>query len=194
MKRRTLSGVRITDFESLQLAISTLHSKFSIPHVLITSIQLNYTEQTHLSIAGSTMTSSRAPRIFTIKVPRIDNFFSGTGDMFAALILVRLKEMVSNLPELACLPHWSSEDFVQSVDLPLAKATESVLGGIHEVLSVSKRSYDKDMEAYRKSVAETNLQAHDELKLAKVKAAEVRIVRNIPCLKNPKVKFKAVKL
>ncbi|CAI0648274.1 unnamed protein product, partial [Colletotrichum noveboracense] len=84
-----LSGVKITDMDSLQSAIHALHSKFRIPHVVITSVNLAAPDHppSHLSVVGSSMDpSTGAPRLFKIVFPAIDAYFSGTGDMFAALM------------------------------------------------------------------------------------------------------------
>ncbi|EDN97831.1 hypothetical protein SS1G_12685 [Sclerotinia sclerotiorum 1980 UF-70] len=124
----TLSGVRIQDMETLKLAITTLHEVYKIPHIMVTSISLpSPGAEPHLSVVGSTMTSTAEPRIFSIKIPAIDCFFSGTGDMFAALMLVRFKEAVCNVEGLLEKDAWISDDEVEATDLPLARATEKVL-------------------------------------------------------------------
>ncbi|KAI0483235.1 Ribokinase-like protein [Xylariaceae sp. FL0804] len=47
-----------------------------------------------MAVVGSTRTSARRPRLFRIHFPVLDGYFSGTGDMFAALMVVRLREAV----------------------------------------------------------------------------------------------------
>ena len=57
---RLLSGVKITDFSSIVEAITVLHRTYFIPHVIITSLQLDqHTGKTTidsqtLTIVGST--------------------------------------------------------------------------------------------------------------------------------------------
>lgn len=190
---RTLSGVKIEDMDTLKLAITTLHKVYKIPHIMVTSVSLpSPGAEPHLSVVGSTMTSTAGPRIFSIKIPAIDCFFSGTGDMFAALMLVRFKEAVCNVEGLLEKDAWISDDEVEATELPLARATEKVLASMHEVLAKTKIARDEEIERW-KNVAggrgkDENVKREG---LVRSKAAEVRLVRNVHFLKNPVVKFKA---
>jgi pyridoxine kinase len=192
-KDRTLSGVKIVDMDTLKQAITTLHQEFRIPHIIITSIAFPTPGAIpSLSVVGSTFTSSFKPRIFGIKIPAIDCFFSGTGDMFAALMLVRFREAVNNVPGLMETAAWVSDDSVEAPELPLAKATERVLASMHEVLTRTKESRDAELEKYSKQVGGRNAMSDEKkLRLVKSKAAEVRLVRNLKALKNPDVQFRA---
>ncbi|QSS56821.1 pyridoxine kinase [Histoplasma capsulatum var. duboisii H88] len=104
-----LSGIKITSPSNLVDAITSLHRTYNVPHIIITSVQLpsitssttsavsssTATEITDtLTIIGSTARSDGSPRLFKVEVPRLDCFFSGTGDMFAALTVARLREAV----------------------------------------------------------------------------------------------------
>ncbi|KAK3495941.1 Ribokinase-like protein [Neurospora crassa] len=164
-----LSEVKIVDMPSLTRAISVLHERYAIPHIIITSVSLPDAATTvsstmpnsvpgssaptptpqeegqgqsqpprtkTLSVVGSTMTSARQPRAFQISFPAIDCYFSGTGDMFSALMLVRMREAVYNTEGgLTERESWLSDDSVDALDLPLAKAAEKVLASMHEVLT-----------------------------------------------------------
>ncbi|KAK3208727.1 hypothetical protein GRF29_77g1778644 [Pseudopithomyces chartarum] len=81
-----------------------------------------------ITIIGSTATSDFKPRLFRIDTPELPLFFSGTGDMFAALTIPRLIEAVhaSSTPDLdlTSIPSWRSPDDVAPEDLPLAKACQ----------------------------------------------------------------------
>ena len=179
------------DMDTLKQAIGTLHEQYRIPHILLTSISLpSPGVEPHLSVIGSTYTSTAAPRIFALKIPAIDCFFSGTGDMFAALILVRLREAVYNTPGLIEKNSWVSSDEVEAIDLPLASATEKVLASMHQVLTKTKMKRDEEMEKYSHKVHGGDGDEKKE-RLAKSKAAEVRLVRNQACLRNPEVIFRA---
>ncbi|CZS94725.1 probable pyridoxal kinase [Rhynchosporium graminicola] len=192
----TLSGVKIVDMDSLKQAITTLHEKYRIPHIMITSIAFPTPGATpSLSVVGSTFTSSAAPRIFGITIPAIDCFFSGTGDMFAALMLVRLREAVNNTPDLMQTAAWVSGDEVEATDLPLAKATEKVLASMQEILTRTKKQMDEELEKYHSQIGARDTEADTKkLKLMTSKAAEVRLVRNLDCLKFPEVNFMAEKV
>lgn len=115
--------------------------------------------------------------------------------MFAALMVVRMREaVVSAAGEeqgLGDRAAWLSDDSVDALDLPLAKAAEKVLASMHEVLGATCES----MKAEVKRV-ETEIGTEDEkrLHLAKSKAAELRLVRHLGSLRDPKVQFKAQKM
>lgn len=181
--------------QTLTEAIAALHTKYRVPHIVITSVTLPTRSSTpSLFVIGSTMTSTAKPRIFKIEVPAIDSFFSGTGDMFAALMVVRLREAVSVIPGLVQTGAWVSKDDVEASDLPLALAAEKALASMQEVLTRTKKSRDKELESYQRNsrANDSGLQEDDkESHLRITKASEVRLVRNMEHLRNPQLKFHA---
>jgi len=182
------------DIETLKTAITTLHETYRIPHIIVTSVSLPGTgARPSLSVVGSTFTSTATPRIFEIKIPEIDCFFSGTGDMFAALTVVRLREAVNNVEGLMETAAWLSPDDVEATELPLAKAAEKVLASMHEVLSRTKVRRDEEIERFENQVGGRG-DDEKKLRLVKCKAAEIRLVRNLDCLRNPEVKFRAERI
>jgi pyridoxine kinase len=204
---RVLSGVTITDMESLGRAIQALHERYGVPHVVITSVSLTHPDHpiSSLSVVGSTMTSDRKARAFKIVFPAIDAYFSGTGDMFAALMVVRMREAVWNLSTsdsaggrkpLTETTSWVSEDSVDVLDLPLARAAEKVLASMHAVLSKTCEAMDADMTKLREGMAagSENEEEAKKIHLLKSKAAELRLVRHLDCLRFPTVEFKAKKM
>ncbi|KAG9237613.1 Ribokinase-like protein [Amylocarpus encephaloides] len=187
----TLTGMKIVDGESLRLAITKLHETYRIPHIMITSVKLPIPGAVgSLSVVGSTATSSFQPRIFSVKIPAIDCFFSGTGDMFAALMLVRFREAVTNTAALMTRSSWISEDDVEATKLPLAQATEKVLSSMHAVLTETKGRRDRELELYDRRIKGPG-EGEKQSRLVKTKAAEVRLVRNRGCLRSPGVLFRA---
>lgn len=217
--RRLLSDVPITDLPSIGRAIQVLHERYSIPHIVITSVSVPHPDHpvSSLSVVGSSMTSSgRRARAFKIVFPAIDCYFSGTGDMFAALMVVRMREAVNNQHHhqyqgagsgqgegvpLMETESWLSDDSVDAVDLPLAKAAEKVLASMHEVLTETAQRIGGAVEKARAGVAaevdgvETEAAAQEKkMHLLKSKAAELRLVRHLDSLRFPKVEFRATKL
>ncbi|KAF2855389.1 Ribokinase-like protein [Plenodomus tracheiphilus IPT5] len=152
----------------------------------------------NLTIIGSTATSDHKPRLFRIDTPQLPIFFSGTGDMFAALTVPRLIESVraASTPEhaLHTTPSWRSPDDVPAEELPLAKACQKVLASMQAVLHKTAVSCQEKMEAYdtrMKKVgsgsgdeedAETEKQRH----LALMQASEVQVVRHVGELRDPR--------
>ncbi|KAK2768966.1 pyridoxine kinase [Colletotrichum kahawae] len=199
-----LSGVKITDMDSLPSAIHALHSKFRIPHVVITSVNLTAPDHppSHLSVVGSSMDpSTGAPRLFKIVFPAIDAYFSGTGDMFAALMTVRMREAViaagsQEQQLLRKTRSWLSGPEVDALDLPLARAAEMVLASMHEVLTQTARGMQEAVGAAAAAGEEAAMTEEERkrLHLLKSKSAELKLVRNLACLRDPVVSFRAKKL
>jgi pyridoxine kinase len=198
---RTLSGVTIQSFSSLANAISMLHINYQIPHIIVTSIRLT-PDTPSLSVIGSTARADKTPRLFKIDVPALPCFFSGTGDMFAALIVVRLREACLQAG-VANRTSWTSPDEVPATELPLAKAAEKVLASIQMVLEKTLEARDaeiarisadgKEMSSSAGIDAGTNGESQRR-HLAETKAAEVRLIRNVKDLWQPEDRYKATEL
>jgi len=200
---RLLSEVKIEDMSSLGHAIQVLHQRYAIPHIVITSVSLQHPDhpEASLSVVGSTMTSDRRARPFKIVFPAIDCYFSGTGDMFAALTVVRMREAVWNTPAgdngntLSSVKSWRSDDSVDAVDLPLAKAVEKVLASMHEVLTKTSEAMHGGLKRRLAGDGLVNGAADEKkVRLLKSKAAELRLVRHVESLRSPKVQFRAVRM
>ena len=201
-----LSGVKIHDLATMKQAIATLHETHQTPHVLITSIRLPSTvastptateedlaTSAKLSIIGSTATSDSKPRLFRVTVPAIPIFFSGTGDMFASLMVARLRQAAQEA-DLLNTASWRSPDSVAGPDLPLAKAAEKVLASMQAVLRDTAEHYDAATKHIQEELArgqqrgtgretDEDMEAIRHLKLTR--AAEVRVVRNSKALREP---------
>lgn len=189
---------------SLTRAIEVIHTKYGVPHIVLTSVSLDNDSNGNghdgasspnrktLSVVGSTMTAStRKPRAFKIRFPAIDAYFSGTGDMFAALMVVRMRQAVTATGTLGQTESWLSPDDVDALDLPLARAAERVLASMHEVLAATCESMKAEVKR-----AEADIGGDDEkrMHLARSKAAELRLVRHLGSLREPAVEFKAQRM
>jgi pyridoxine kinase len=183
---------------SLEKAIQVIHERYSVPHIVITSVSLSHADHptSSLSVVGSSMTSDRRARAFKIVFPAIDCYFSGTGDMFAALMVVRMREAVVATPGLSGLQSWLSDDSVEATELPLAKAAEKVLASMNEVLDKTCRSMIAEVERAKKDVIAglTEEESKKRLHLVQSRASELRLVRNLESLRSPVVSFRAKKM
>ncbi|KAI1190065.1 Ribokinase-like protein [Nemania serpens] len=215
-----LSGVKITDPASLERAIEVLHDTYNLPHIVITSVSLPLRSASQtpsstrpaspiqsqppqtptMSVVGSTRTSDRKPRLFTIQFPVFNAYFSGTGDMFAALMVVRMREAVaySTADDVRHTASWLSPDHVAPTDLPLARAAEKVLASMHEVLARTCEQIPSGLAAAvtrlasRRGVAEDAVRADGEtMHLLKSHAAELKLARNLACLRQPTIEYRA---
>lgn len=192
---------------SLTRAIEVIHETYNVPHIILTSVSLDTADADadpspsstphHLSVIGSTMTSARKPRAFKIRFPAIDAYFSGTGDMFAALMVVRMRQAVAARGsgdgdgDLGAAASWRSGDDVDALDLPLARAAEAVLASMHEVLDATCQSMKAEVS---RAVEELGTADEKRMHLARSKAAELRLVRHLGSLREPSVQFKAQRI
>ncbi|ORY19477.1 Ribokinase-like protein [Clohesyomyces aquaticus] len=152
-------------------------------------------EPENLTIIGSTATSDFTPRLFRIDTPQLPLFFSGTGDMFAALTIPRLIEAVHacSTPGLSSIPSWRSPDDVPAQELPLAKACQKVLASMQSILAKTTEKCEKEMKVYDARVEKEGCGQGDEAEeerqkrrhLALMKASEVVVVRYAKDLVDP---------
>ena len=147
-----------------------------------------------ITIVGSTATSDFSPRLFRIDIPKLPLFFSGTGDMFAALIVSRFSEAVKLAsPDLASTPSWQSSDDIAAEDLPLAKACQKVLASMQAILAKTTERCHEKMEVYDKKAEkegrgagrEGEEDAKRKRHLALMNASEVVVPRHVSDLVEP---------
>lgn len=200
--------MRILSLADLADAIAIIHKRYHVPHIVVTSVQLpllsssssadSASDPDTLTVIGSTARADMTPRLFRLVVPRIDCYFSGTGDMFAALTVARLREAVfaTNATKSGETPlheteSWVSPDSVPDTELPLAKATAKVLASMHSILERTMRVRDEELAAYTpETESSPERRAAEEKSVVRMsKAAEVRLVRNVDLLKRPDVEF-----
>jgi pyridoxine kinase len=190
----------------MKQAITKLHRVHNVPHILITSIRLPPTRantpttasedsstSAKLSVIGSTATSDSKPRLFRITVPALPVFFSGTGDMFAATLVARLRQ-ASRQAGVLDKPSWRSEDSVAGPELPLAKAAEKVLASMQAILKNTAQHYnavaqkltdESNLEGSNQTGADSKEAKEVQRHLRLTRAAEVRVVRNAKALLEP---------
>ena len=189
---RILSDTKVRSPRDLVTAVTKLHTFQRIPHIAITSVRFTKSSPT-ISVIGSSRRSDGTPRLFEIIVPSLDCFFSGTGDLFAALTIARLRE-TTVAANLQATSSWLSPDGVSAVDLPLAKALEKVLASMHTMLGKSKAAVDRVMEEAGPEHLRQEAESKKKVDLLVTRAAEVKLVRNLKDLWEPKVVFKAIPL
>lgn len=115
-----LTGVKITDRESLKRALTVLHTEYKTPYVAISSLSFSDDDNTLYS-AGSTVTDSGSTQTYIYEFSKIDSYFTGTGDIFAALLSDRFYTFHN----------------LQKVEDPLKTAVGEVLGVVQKILKVT---------------------------------------------------------
>jgi pyridoxine kinase len=181
-------------------AVGKLHEK-GLRHVLVTSIRVDEEEvgsEGGLLVVGSTSDSHGKARCFVVRIPKLDCFFSGTGDMLAGLMVARLREECSKQGLLE-RKGWVSDDGLSPTELPLAKAAVKVLSSMQMVLEKTMKARDEELARFdngsRPSVGELDgdqsSTEEERRHLAATKAAEVRVVQNAADLRDPELRYQA---
>lgn len=146
-----------------------------------------------MTVIGSSRKSDHSSRLFQIGIPALPCFFAGTGDMFAALMVGRLREAVEGSVQSSV--GWIPQDSVSATDLPLARATEKVLASMQSVLAKTYECMTVEMASHQDKLASLDSKEHgQQMHLLKTRASEVRVVRNVGDLIHPTGidKFRAV--
>ena len=188
------------DPAQVKKAIEVLHQRDGIRMVIVTSVRLKGKQESGvLCVFGSESKEDGSNRCFMVEVPVLDCYFSGTGDMFAGLMVARLREACHDAGTLS-KRGWTSPDDVSATDLPLARATIKVLSSMSMVLDKTMKARNLEMDQFharpRASIdpQDGKESVFDEEKttfLARTKAAEVRAVRNANDLRKPPILFEA---
>jgi pyridoxine kinase len=183
--------------EGVREAIEKVHN-LGVRHVVVTSVKMKGKEG--LVVVGSTSRGDGGSRCWKIEVKELDCFFSGTGDMFAALLVGRLREKCKE-DGLLEGKSWASGDGVKAEELPLARACEEVLSSMQMVLEKTMKARNREMERFERRGSGTGTVEGDQSTseetrryLAQTKAAEVRVVKNWRDLVEPEKRYKAVPL
>jgi pyridoxine kinase len=193
-----LSDTKITTISSLAEAMRKLHSQYRLPHIFVTSTQLENDvhhgseERKTISVVGSSARSDGSPRLFRIDVPYYPVYFTGTGDMFAALLVARFRETASQAGLLS-QPSWASPDSVRPAELPMAKAAEKVVSSMQAILKKTFEAFEAERSAIEDHDSRAGPGEDDgdeeepgkKKRLLLTKAVELRVVRNIKDLIAP---------
>lgn len=137
-----LSGIKIVDVESVKKAVSMLHHKYKIPNVVITSCvfdkECNMSEESEECGDGASrlfcfVSQADCAEVFCLETPMLQGYFTGTGDLFAAMILdglqryegERSRHLKHRENELVNFEQWS---------FPLLNAAKDTMAIVHGVL------------------------------------------------------------
>lgn len=88
-----LTDTKINSEEDAWKAIDALHA-FGPEHVVVSSV--DYLGSSTIGILASTSTEGEKVSRYTMQVPKRDVYYTGTGDLFSALLLVWLQRQEYN--------------------------------------------------------------------------------------------------
>ncbi|EJD48135.1 Ribokinase-like protein [Auricularia subglabra TFB-10046 SS5] len=171
-----LTGVPLTDAESLRAALRILHVGYGVPHVVVSSIppsealrasvpfprQAFGAEEDLLLCVCSSRTgdgSAEAPSVVhAFGIARLEGYFSGVGDLFSALVLA----------------HFGGAEGAEG----LREATGLAVGTTHRILrDTAAHSARLDLEGL--PITDDELDGQDpERRVRRMRARELRVVQN----------------
>ncbi|KAI9347945.1 pyridoxal kinase [Zopfochytrium polystomum] len=148
-----LTGIPINSTQNARLALSNIHN-LGVPTVIITSAELADTQQDSESRTLHLLASRRLPKSgrlyqFTVEFPKLDVSFTGTGDMFSALLLanIHLGEKEARKVEEALILNDEQEDTIAGV--ALRTACERAVASMQGVLADTLARYKKRTKSWK---------------------------------------------
>ncbi|ODQ64894.1 Ribokinase-like protein [Nadsonia fulvescens var. elongata DSM 6958] len=123
-----LTGIKVDSWEKVKSVIDYFHKVCKIPNVVISSLSFKDTPRFIYSV-GSSLVEGAENKVFYYKFPSIDSYFTGTGDLFAALLTDRF---------------YTYSKTLTAADLPLKVS-------LGEVLSVMTKVLERTMVAVKKA-------------------------------------------
>lgn len=94
-----LTGIPLTSRENVLRALQYMHTEYNVEHVVISSVP-HATDKNVLLTVGSSRVGGEP---FVIRQHKIDTYFTGTGDLFAALMLDAVQRLgVERLADATC--------------------------------------------------------------------------------------------
>ncbi|CDS00168.1 related to pyridoxal kinase [Sporisorium scitamineum] len=208
---QALAGIEITDLASLKHIILTLHKKHKVPHVIITSIELPDADLAaigaHRNLAdgrpamlqigsscdiqvdagGERQEPSVAVEdleIWSIQFPEVQGYFSGVGDMFAALTLGRFRPETDSAGQ--------SNGTGEKPLTPIAKASELAIASLQGILSNTCQVIDqleKDLAPATQG-ADGKVDEAQE-RVDRMRRRELRVVQSKSEIESPTIVYRA---
>lgn len=197
-----LAGEEITSLESLQAVQEKLHKEYHVPHVIITSLALPPEDLARLG-ASDTMPDGREAMVLVgstwdqglhswfLQFPCLGEYFSGVGDLFAALVLARFSTELDDLPEPARAAHaLEPTKSDNECTLPIARAVMLAVASLQHVLERTRATMIEQgarlhLDPFRPV---SQLDAEERVKVMRLR--ELRIVQSATEIVHPHVLYR----
>lgn len=210
---QALTGIDITDLVSLKKVIWTFHKVHKVPHVIITSVELPDADlasigahrnlpdgrpamlqvgsscDIHLNANGDREEPSIAPEeldIWSIQFPEVQGYFSGVGDMFAALTLGRFR---SEGEPSANGAKQSNGMRSTSPLTPIAKASELAIASLQGILANTCQVIEKLEKDQPESTGGKTDEAQE--RVDRMRRRELRVVQSKKEIESPTIVYHA---
>ncbi|CCD25815.2 putative pyridoxal kinase BUD16 NDAI_0G00390 [Naumovozyma dairenensis CBS 421] len=129
-----LYGKKIIDQNELKLALNHLHKR--IPVIIVTSCDPRIFHDEDYVYCVASMRGHAHPLVY--RVPLIDSYFTGVGDLFAAILLDRIYSLLNKEDE---------EISAVSDELVFEKQINDVLNVLQRVLHLTKKLAPKNVKS-----------------------------------------------
>ncbi|EST05517.1 Phosphomethylpyrimidine kinase type-1 [Kalmanozyma brasiliensis GHG001] len=201
---QALTGIDIVDLVSLKKVILTLHKKHKVPHVIITSVELPDADLAAIG-AQKTLADGRPAmlqvgssceihleagerqepnleeenlQVWSIQFPEVQGYFSGVGDMFAALTLGRFHRE----GQMASQANGATKDLT-----PIAKASELAIASLQGILSNTCKVIDQ----IEKDLPDSTGKDEAQEKVDRMRRRELRVVQSKKEIESPMIVYRA---
>ncbi|WFC94597.1 pyridoxal kinase [Malassezia brasiliensis] len=197
---QVLSGIEICSIATLKAALTKLHVEYQVPHVLITSLELDKDDLTAIGampsmpdgkpamlLVGSTWnTDTKELQPWFLQFPSLGEYFSGVGDLFSALTVARFMEHEEDVPAPARAAYDGYDTPVEGeCTLPIARAVTLAVASLQQVLIRTARA----METLGKQEGLDPLQpshlATEEDRVKIMRMRELRIIQSAGDILHP---------
>ncbi|KAK9380491.1 Ribokinase-like protein [Kockiozyma suomiensis] len=194
-----LTGTKLTSEADIFTALTTLHNKFHTPNIIISSaVPTGSGQQSSSSgkgndfiCAGQTFRSDGSACQFFLRLPFIDAYFTGTGDLFASMVADKFFKHTRRCHETYVSKNLTIPDH----DLPLVRTLEDVSAIVQAVLRKTADAvalYDKQAELAVKTLGVARPEkGTKERRIADMKHGELRLIQSQDAFKNTHTNVKA---
>lgn len=198
---QVLTDTHIASLESLQRVLEKLHVEFQVPNVLITSVELP--DEALVQLGASSKMPDGSPamllvgsswegrvRPWTLQFPTLGEYFSGVGDLFAALTLARFATSVDELPEPARALHGISAVEENECTLPIARAVMLAVASLQQVLHRTRATMMGEAPKLGVDPLQPAHLADIETRVKVMRLRELRIVQSAREILQPDVRYR----
>ncbi|KAK9465286.1 Ribokinase-like protein [Lipomyces arxii] len=173
-----LSGMKLKTEDDVKIALGKLYEKFKVPNIIVSSAVLEH-DATEFICAGQSVVAGETHQ-FYLRLPFIDAYFTGTGDLFSSMVADRY------------FHHMHTDCLV-----PLIPAVEEASAIIQAVLRRTADEVDKynakaDAEAAATGIARPE-KGTRERRVLDMKHGELRLIQSQDAFIHPVVSARALK-
>ncbi|KAK9451629.1 Ribokinase-like protein [Limtongia smithiae] len=186
-----LSHTKFETEADIFTGLAILYDKFKTPNIIISSaVFAGDTKREEFVCAGQTIRADGSPCQFFLRLPFIEAYFTGTGDLFASLVADRYYHYLT-----AAAAASSSDTPTLDAELPLVRTVEDVSAIVQAVLRNTAESVRRYNAAADETAAATGVPRPEpgtkERRIMDMKHGELRLIHSQHHIRSPRVNIKA---